>query len=225
MVVEAVSLQNIYNIYATSDSTAVSKKVEVKINCSIVNVNEDVYVGIASLADMYGMLSNYADQSDGTIDGIYDRNIRKYLKRRVGSVNDGIYQTLEKSPERFIAYNNGITIICRSIRQIAGGLILEMPYIVNGCQTTRTIYDFMNTKFAGIDVEKDPKNRMGVYKSAFMAIKILVVQEVNNDIYANNVSRFSNKQNAIRGKDFIALEEMYKRLKDELKSMGYFLET
>ena len=62
-------------------------------------------------------------------------------------------------------------------------------------------------------------------KNAFIAIKILVVAEVNDDMYAENITRYSNKQNAIRGKDFIALDELFNHLKAELKTRGYFLET
>ena len=87
---------------------------KVDLPCQIVSVQDGVYVGVASLADLYGMLMSYANQDDGAVDGIYDHNIRKYLKRRAGSVNEGIYKTLDKEPSCFIAYNNGITIICRT---------------------------------------------------------------------------------------------------------------
>ena len=225
LVVEAISLENVYNVYTALNPVETDTSVKVNLPCQIVRVSDDAYVGVSSLADMYGMLSSYANHGDGTIDSIYDHNIRKYLKRRTGSVNDGIYKTLEKEASRFIAYNNGITIICRAAQQTMAGLELDTPFIVNGCQTTRTLYDFMNTKFAGIDVQHDPNNKMQAYKEAFMAIKVLVVTDTEDDSYASSITRFSNKQNAIRGKDFIALEDMYKKLKAELLTSGYFLET
>lgn len=224
LVVEAISLENLYNVY-TSLEPAAGPSISVDLTCHILPVQDNAYVGVVSLADMYFMLGNYARQGDGTIDSIYDHNIRKYLKRRTGSVNEGIYKTLEKDPRRFIAYNNGITMICRSVQSIPTGLRLTLPYIVNGCQTTRTLYDFMNTKFPGVDLGHiASEGRIQPYKDAHMAIKILVVVDGGDETYANDITRFSNKQNAIRGKDFIALEEMYRNLKKELAKKDYFLE-
>ncbi len=222
LVVEAICLTH---IYSTLEGVKGSPSLQTDLPCRIVLITDETYIGVASLADMYSMLRSYEKQSRGTIDTIYDHNIRKYLKRRTGSVNDGIYKTIENEPSRFIAYNNGITIICHSARQTGTGLRLVVPYIVNGCQTTRTLYDVMNTKFSGIDPQHDLNNRMAAYREAFIAIKVLVVKDFNDNTYANDITRFSNKQNAIKGKDFIALEALYKKLKAEMKIMGYFLET
>ncbi|HJT56375.1 MAG TPA: AIPR family protein, partial [Ktedonobacteraceae bacterium] len=224
LVIDAISLDNVYNVF-TSLEPAAGPSITVDLSCQYLPVQENAYVGVVSLVDIYRMLRNYAKQSDGTIDSIYDHNIRKYLRRRTGSVNDGIYKTLEKEPEHFIAYNNGITIICRSAQSTPTGLRLQVPYVVNGCQTTRTLYDFMDTKFPGVDIDHiASESRIQPYKDAHMAIKILVVRVNNGDAYANDITRFSNKQNAIRGKDFIALEKMYRDFKAVLENQGYFLE-
>lgn len=222
LIIEAINLEN---VYSSLEFTKTSSLLEVDLPCQIIPVNEDTFIGVTSLADMYGMLLSYEKQANGTVDTIYDLNIRKYLKRRVGSINEGIYITLEKEPAHFIAYNNGITITCHSAQRTSTGLRINMPYIVNGCQTTRTLYDVMNTKFSGIDPQHDTNNRMALYREARMAIKVLVVKDTDDNNYANDITRFSNKQNVIKGKDFIALERIYKRLKNEMKSMGYFLET
>lgn len=225
LVFEAMNLKKMYNVYMSQGPVEASSTVKVDLPCQIVSVQDGVYVGVASLADLYGMLMSYANQDDGAVDGIYDHNIRKYLKRRAGSVNEGIYKTLDKEPSRFIAYNNGITIICRTAHNTTQGLQLDTPYIVNDCQTTRTLYDFMNTKFVGVDVQHDPNARLQAYREAFIAIKVLVGKDTDDDEYTKSVTRFSNKQNAIRGKDFLALEDMYKKLKLQLKLRRYFLET
>jgi hypothetical protein len=224
VVIDAISLENLYNVY-TSLEPASGPSITVDLTCQYLLGQDNAYVGVVSLADIYRMLRNYAKQSDGTIDSIYDHNIRKYLKRRTGSVNDGIYKTLEQKPEHFIAYNNGITVICRAAQPTSTGLRLQVPYIVNGCQTTRTLYDFMDTKFPGVDIEHiTSESRIQPYRDAHLAIKILVVSADDGNTYANDITRFSNKQNAIRGKDFIALEKMYRDLKAELDHQGYFLE-
>ncbi len=175
LMIDAISLENLYNVY-TSLEPAAGSSTAVELACQFLPIQDHAYIGVSSLADMYHMLKSYAKQSDGTIDSIYDHNIRKYLKRRTGSVNDGIFKTLEQKPERFIAYNNGITMICRSVQATSTGLRLEVPYIVNGCQTTRTLYDFMDTKFPGVDIGHiASENRIQPYKDAYMAIKIFLL--------------------------------------------------
>ena len=71
----------------------------------------------------------------------------------------------------------------------------------------------MNTKFVGVDVQHDPNARLQAYREAFIAIKVLVGKDTDDDEYTKSVTRFSNKQNAIRGKDFLALfDEVVKDL-------------
>lgn len=223
VIVETINLENVYDVLSpvTPNGHVVRK---VLLPCADVSVGEDVYLGAASLADIYAMLDSYSKQANNVVDAIYDRNIRKYLKKKTGSVNEGIYKTLENEPNRFIAYNNGITIICEAVQQQDSGLQLDNPYIVNGCQTTRTLYNFMQTNFAGIDPVHDTNNIMAIYRDAFMAFKILVVKNAETDDYAKAITRYSNKQNAVRGKDFNGLEKKYRDLKDDLKRLGYFLE-
>ncbi len=222
LIVKAISLENLYDVVRTEE-----KAIKVDLPCEVVKVTAEAYIGIARLADMYMMLTDYGKQSSGTIDSIYDHNIRKYIKRSASAVNRKIYETLEKNPSHFIAYNNGITITCQVAEQLTQQrLRLDSPQIVNGCQTTRTLYEFMDKHFAGIDPQHDVANAMSAYREAFMAVKVLVVQKGNaGDDYAKNITRNSNNQNVIRGKDFIALEDMYRRLKEDLKKTGYFLET
>ncbi len=220
VVVDAVNLHDLYAMLNGVQPPAVKS---VQLACRVVPVDHAAYVGAASLAAMYGMLHDYA-HANGSVDAIYDRNIRKYLKKRTGSVNDGIFKTLADEPARFIAYNNGITIVCSAAHHTEQGLLLDNPYIVNGCQATRTLFDFMEIRFAGVPLQ-DPGNKMASYKNAFMAIKVLAVGDAVANDYANNITRYSNKQNAVRGKDFIALEDMYRQLKGQLKKQAYFLET
>jgi len=221
MVVEAINFEDLFTTLGIGTTGTVRT---VQLPCRVVPVQGNCFVGAVSLVDMYGMLRAYAIQANGSVNAIYDRNIRKYLKKKTGSVNDGIYKTLQDDPSRFVAYNNGITIVCDNARQIETGMELDNPYVVNGCQTTRTLYDYMDTNFAGVPLH-DPGGKMAAYRSSYMAVKVLVATGDDADSYANNITRFSNKQNAVRGKDFIALEDLYRKLKRDLKEEGYFLET
>ena len=57
--------------------------------------------------------------------------------------NRGMEATLQKEPEYFWYYNNGITIVCDEAKQESsrGRQILRVtnPQVINGQQTTRTL--------------------------------------------------------------------------------------
>lgn len=220
VLVEAISLKDVYQEVVGAPGTAS----HVEIRCQGVEAMPTVYVGTASLAETYRMLRQYAKSHNGVLDSIYDRNVRKWLGKRAKSVNAGIVTTLQKAPDRFIAYNNGITIVCRGFTQTAQGLQLDSPQIVNGCQTTRTLYDFMENEFAGLADQLEQHGQAGRYFEALLPFKLIAVSDLDSDL-VKDITRYSNKQNAVRGRDFLTLEDDFQRLKHELAARGYFLEV
>ncbi len=75
VVVGAVSLEDVYReIVDRADSGPL-----VELACKGVEVTPSVFVGAASLVDVYLMLHQYAQLHHGTVDSIYDRNVRKWL--------------------------------------------------------------------------------------------------------------------------------------------------
>ncbi len=77
---------------------------------------------------------------------LFRLNPRYYLSSR-GSVNGGMLRTLRDPNERsdFFLYNNGVTAVCESIRveTTESGTRLDARdfQIVNGCQTTATLFE------------------------------------------------------------------------------------
>ena len=76
---------------------------------------------------------------------LFARNIRGFMGMKT-PVNKGMVATLEKEPERFFYYNNGITIVCdeaeRKSSQGRDFMQVGNPQIINGQQTTRTLAAF-----------------------------------------------------------------------------------
>ncbi len=72
-------------------------------------------------------------------DRLFARNIRGFLGET--AINDGMRKTLNKEPQYFWYFNNGITIVCDSARKTSerGETILRVtnPQVINGQQTTR----------------------------------------------------------------------------------------
>ena len=217
---EAVSLRELYEEIGGQETPAIG----VYLACKGVSAKSNTYIGAATLVDVYQMLREYAGLHNGSLDSIYDRNVRKWLGKRAKSVNGGISNTLLKNPERFIAYNNGISMVCRSFEPSEDGLFIDSPQIVNGCQTTRTLYDFMENHFAGVQAQMDTIANAQPYRAALLAFKLIAVQDFDTE-FVRDITRFSNKQNAVRGRDFLTLEEEFHRLQSSLLKKGYYLEV
>lgn len=74
---------------------------------------------------------------------MFDDNVRD--SQGFSTVNQEILSTLKYSPDRFVLFNNGITIVCKKASSENGKYVLENPQIVNGCQTCNMIYQaFVN---------------------------------------------------------------------------------
>jgi hypothetical protein len=217
---EAVSLRDLYDEICEQQTPAKS----VSLVCQWVPAGTDTYVGAAALVDVYQMLREYAKLHNGSVDKIYDRNVRKWLGKRAKSVNAGINNTLLENPDRFIAFNNGISMVCRSLEPLDGALRIDSPQIVNGCQTTRTLYDFMENQFAGVQEQLATLPKADPYRTSALAFKLIAVPDFDN-AFVRDITRFSNKQNAVRGRDFLTLEENFRQLKSALMEKGYYLEV
>jgi hypothetical protein len=149
---------------------------------------------------------------------LYHSNIRNYLNST--KINKGIKKTLAEEPEYFWFYNNGVTIVCDKFDTKMGKLSLTAPQIVNGCQTAKTIGDFYKHKTRN---ELPP-----VESDGHLLVKIIKTPKKNDESekkgVRDNITRFTNSQNAVRGLDFYALDEFQHDLKDRFKKLGYYYE-
>lgn len=120
---------------------------------------------------------------------LLEKNVRSFLQFR--GVNKGIRETIRKEPEKFVAYNNGLTITATSAEiNIDDGLnkikSLTDFQIVNGGQTTATIYF---TQKDGFDISE-----------VKVMAKINVAKETTDDELEeliSNISTFSNAQSRV----------------------------
>ncbi len=121
-------------------------------------------------------------------------NVRSFLQAK-GAVNRGIRDTLVQHPERFLAYNNGISATASSVelaRQPDGSssiIRLRDLQIVNGGQTTASIHNAR--RLGRADLSK-------VYVQA----KLTVVKPESLDSVVPSISRYSNTQNKVTTADF-----------------------
>ncbi|MAD75696.1 MAG: abortive phage infection protein [Rheinheimera sp.] len=132
---------------------------------------------------------------------LLEANVRSFLSVRAKGVNAGIQSTLRTSPERFMAFNNGIVLVADEMKleraeDGSPGLIwLRGMQIVNGGQTTASLY-FAKKKFPDTDLSK-----------VRVPAKIIVMKEADpakEESLVSDISRYANSQNSVRQSDLSA---------------------
>ena len=106
------------------------------------------YLALVNLVDYYRFIS---DEQGRLKDDIFDLNVRDYQ----GSVevNEDIEDSLFNGIDiNFWVLNNGVTVVADRGSSVAKDLTLENVQIVNGLQTSRSIYNYLTKK--GTDDEK-----------------------------------------------------------------------
>jgi hypothetical protein len=124
---------------------------------------------------------------------LLELNVRSFLQAK-GAVNRGIRETLLRNPERFLAYNNGISATASRIEMVDGteskGILrLHDLQIVNGGQTTASIHAAMQRD--GADMSK-----------VLVQAKITVVSPERIPDIVPAISKYSNTQNKVTTADF-----------------------
>lgn len=222
--VDAVSVETLYNKLVEADATT-PRGIRVKLKTSVASSGEILLIGATQLIDMFKFMQEYKNLS-GDLDLLYEKNVRKFLgnKKRV---NKGIERTIDLYPERFGLYNNGVTIVAESVdRENANSLLLTNPYIVNGCQTTKCIWSVLQKRHNAGGTAKTAEQQSWETHlgDAVVVTKIVIVGSEGEDLLTET-TRFTNSQNAVGEKDFIALEKDFRVWAPVFNNLsGVFLE-
>ncbi len=160
---------------------------------------ENTILGILKLRELTDFVIKNRDY-------VFESNIRQWMQFKT-SVNKGLRDTLQNDPDKFFYYNNGITIVVSDIEEFGeNDLMLHAPQIVNGAQTSNSI----------LDHAKRTKNMDGS-----MTVTII---KADNEQDQNNITKYRNSQNSVRGKDLVSLMDFHKSVKSQLKNYRYFYE-
>lgn len=131
---------------------------------------------------------------------LFEFNVRSFLQAR-GQVNKGIRDTLRSEPERFLAYNNGLTATADEIEvgSLNGETVirrLKGLQIVNGAQTTASIH--RARKIDKIDVSR-----------VAVSMKLTRVQPDKLNEFVPLIAKFANTQNPVQLADLSANNEFH----------------
>lgn len=136
---------------------------------------------------------------------LLEQNVRTFLQFK-GNTNKKMQITIKEEPERFFAYNNGLTCTASSIEVEKQDNVLKIVrlnglQIVNGGQTTSVIYNCYKNK---VDIS-----------NIFVQMKLSVVSK--EDEYADfvgKVARYANSQNPVKESDFFSNSPFHKTFKE-----------
>ncbi len=125
---------------------------------------------------------------------LFNDNVRDYIGGR-SAINNEIEKTISENPEMFLLCNNGVTIVCTDFEQVRDKLVkIENPQIVNGCQTSNSIYNFKDNP----NIEK-------------LQILIRLISTDNYDV-TNKIVRGTNKQNQVLDEAFEATRPFHQEV-------------
>jgi len=212
--VEKVSLRTIFD--GLQEKARQTEKIKVPISANLVQSGEDLLVGSVKLKNVFHFLNHY-DRTAGSIELIYDKNVRKFLGGK-GAVNRKISSTINNEPHRFGLYNNGITIVVEEFKIIESDKFeLTNPYIVNGCQTTKTIWNELKKKnYKEKPSTEELSDWENLLNKGILVVKIVKVGS-DGEALLVNTTKYTNFQNSVSQKDFIALEKNFKHWQAEME--------
>ena len=140
---------------------------------------------------------------------LLEQNPRTFLQFST-KVNKGLKNTLNKNPDRFFSYNNGITAVASGVDyDERTGTISSITnfQIVNGGQTTASIFNCArNAK---------KKNELFFLDRVFVMVKMTVIEDSDKAMEViPKISEYSNTQNKVSSSAFSIHHEYHKKMEE-----------
>ncbi len=196
---------NLSKIYQSISYVGQGLPINVNVNINNYGKIDEPFKALYGCVDAMEIFNWYNDY--GTF--LFEKNLRKFISD--SNINNTVQSTLSNNPEKFWYFNNGITVLCNKITQAGKGanqknngtFSLEAINVVNGAQTCGNIY---RAKMSGSNIS-----------NASVMVKIISLEDCENDIFANEITKYTNSQNKIENKDFVTLDAIHERLYKELR--------
>jgi hypothetical protein len=139
---------------------------------------------------------------------LFQKNLRSVLGET--DVNSEIRDTVDKSPDHFWYFNNGITIVCQKVaKTMVGGAETAFGTfhcddisIVNGAQTVAAIGRYADAANENI-------------KKIQVHVRIISLENGSAN-FGSDITKTNNTQNRIENRDFVSLDSEQNRIKTEL---------
>ena len=128
---------------------------------------------------------------NGEIKSVFYDNVRDF--QGDNDVNHEMAETVSTDPSKFVLYNNGVTVICKKLKNIGKKFTLTDYQIVNGCQTSHVLYNHIGALTEGLQIP----------------IKLI---ETENEETVNRIIKATNRQTEVSDEQLIALNEFHRKL-------------
>lgn len=161
--------------------------------------------GQVSVADVSAWLNQHGGR-------LFEKNVRQFLGSSL--VNQELVATLVNRPDDFWYFNNGITAVANEVKKKpvggsstdAGIFECDGFCVVNGAQTVGSIHAACT---------QNPESA----SKARVSLRIISIAG-SSDQFSTEVTRYTNTQNAIERRDFVALDPEQERIRNELRIEG-----
>lgn len=137
---------------------------------------------------------------------LLEGNVRSFLSLR-STVNRGMRTTLLNEPEKFLAYNNGLSTTATGVVMHTGSSLpaiqkISNLQIVNGGQTTASLHAYL----------RDEKEKPHHLDMVDVQLKLICLAPEVAENLVPKVAEYANTQNAIQASDFAANSPFHVRL-------------
>lgn len=176
--------------------------------------------------DLAVLCNQYSSTSMGR-NILFGQNLRDSLDAKKSKTYDEMMLTIDKEPERFWNYNNGITIICEMLdahrpekNSIVDTIEITKFSIINGAQTTHALGSYLKNALINDDFEAIER-----LKKVYVLVRIM---QVNDKNLRNNISIYNNLQNPITTRDMVSNHIEQKKLRStfmEGEAPNIYVET
>ncbi len=168
-----------------------------KLSFNSMNAIEEAYFGLVSCKEIVRLLQ---DDNGNLFNNVFEDNVRDF--QGYNPVNSEIQATVsdKSSQERFAVLNNGITIIAKEIKPAGDNLTIFDYQIVNGCQTSRVLFD----------------NQDKLLDNSYVLVRVV---QVANDPTLEDIVYTTNRQTEVKSEAFAASKKFHKKLEEYYKSV------
>ncbi len=206
----------------------------------IIEVDDNTIIWTVSLFNLLSFISwiekyNLKCSSSNRWYDVFRLNVRKKSKKS-RPIREWIIKTVENIPEKFLSYNNWITLTCENFTINKRVINFEQPQIVNWCQTISWLYEhfkksinlyinIINWKTCNYwskddiikyieDIEK--------LKKAKIYIKIIIAEQLSEE--PKKISHYANSQTVVTSIDLVSnnVEQLFISNYLKLNWFNYF---
>jgi len=159
---------------------------------------EKAYIFLIKPKTIYDLFEKYKFN-------LFFKNVRNPIHD--SNYNKKIVETLNKKPRSFWYFNNGVTAITRVIPKVgihAKNLTINGLQIINGAQTVYSVYQ----------AYKNANERDRKIMDSDARITLRLIRSSDED-FNLEITRYTNSQNPLFDRDFVANHEVQQRLQNE----------